>query len=317
MKIDKTQKFFCNSEIAILMATYNGEKFIAEQIESIIEQSFKDWELFIHDDGSSDNTACIINRYANEYPNKIHIISGESNGSAKKNFFYLMSVVEAKYIMFADQDDYWDNRKIEITYQKMKDTEKGKVSVPVLVFSDLMVVDSKLNVINDKMSRYQNLNMQNISFNKLIIQNIVTGCTVMINRECLIKSRVQKTECDYIIMHDWWCALVASYFGKIGYIDESLILYRQHGINSVGAKKVKSLKYIIEKLRSISSIKTSITDTQIQIKYFMKIFNIRDSVLYSYINLNDFNHLKKILFLIKNNILKSGFLRNIGFFLFV
>lgn len=315
MIYDKEKKYVASSDIAILMATYNGEKFLSKQIDSILAQSVKNWELFIHDDGSTDKTASIINKYVELYPEKIHIVSGEATGNAKSNFFYLMSVVDAKYIMFSDQDDYWLKNKIEVTFNRMKAIENGNIETPVLVFTDLKVVDSELRVISEKLSRYQNLETENTDFNKLMVQNVVTGCTVMVNRSCLIKARTFNH--DNIIMHDWWCALVASYFGKISYVNQSLMLYRQHDVNSVGAQNARSLRAIFGKLLN-NDLKSSLLKTQKQIKCFKEKYSLdSDYVIYEYSNLSKLPKLRRMKFLIQNKIYKSGFLRNLGLLFYV
>lgn len=186
--------------------------------------------------------------YTCQYPSKIHVLTGKSNGNARENFFYLMENVDSQYLMFADQDDFWKKDKVSITYSKMLALEKGDAkTLPLLAFSDLRVVDRNLKIISPRMSHYEGLKMDNIGFNRLMIQNIVTGCTVMINKKCK-EMALKCTDRDDIIMHDWWCALIASYFGKMGYVDEDLILYRQHGVNSVGAKNIHSISYVKNKL---------------------------------------------------------------------
>lgn len=306
----------CKTKIAILMATYNGAEYVGEQLDSILNQSSKNWTLYIHDDGSNDDTRNIINQYARRYPEKIVVIEGPSTGGAKTNFFYLMKEVTADYIMFSDQDDFWLPEKIEKTYAKCLELENGHLDEPVATFTDLKVVDQKLKVISEKMSSYQTLNMDNTEFNKLMIQNIVTGCTMMINRTCRDISLKCK-DYDQVIMHDWWCALVASYFGKIGYVDESLILYRQHGDNSVGAKDVHDVNYIKSKLSHADEQRKSLLNTQKQIKYFINVYGVTTPSIVEYGNFASKGKLEKISFLIKNHVWKSGLIRNLGLLWFV
>ena len=306
----------CKTKIAILMATYNGAEYVGEQLDSILNQSSENWTLYIHDDGSNDDTRNIINQYARRYPEKIVVIEGPSTGGAKTNFFYLMKEVTADYIMFSDQDDFWLPEKIEKTYAKCLELENGHLDEPVATFTDLKVVDQKLKVISEKMSSYQTLNMDNTEFNKLMIQNIVTGCTMMINRTCRDISLKCK-DYDQVIMHDWWCALVASYFGKIGYVDESLILYRQHGDNSVGSKDVHDVNYIKSKLSHADEQRKSLLNTQKQIKYFVKVYNVKTTYIIEYGAIASKGKFQKIVFLITNHVWKSGFVRNLGLLWFV
>ncbi len=304
---------YTTDKIAILMATYNGETYIDEQIESLLKQTFDQWELYVHDDASQDNTVKIIEKYSQKYPDKIHILTGAGTGNAKNNFFYLMRNVEAPYIMFCDQDDIWMEEKIEITFKHMLTIEKqlGN-SVPVLVFSDLRVVDENLNIIADRMSEYQKLNPNRIHFRDIILQSIATGCTMMLNRSCVIKS-LELRELSDIIMHDWWCSLTASYFGIMSYINASLILYRQHKNNSVGAKAVSNLNYIINKMSKGSDIKNALAMTRKQALVFAKTYKLGNSCLASeYGKLSELNKIKRLLFYVKNRIYKSGFFRNIG-----
>ena len=312
---DKALQCKAKADIAILMATYNGAEFLNEQIDSILKQSAQNWELFVHDDGSVDQTVDILNKYATQYPQKIHILPGKSTGNAKENFFYLMEKVNANYIMFADQDDFWKKDKVETTYNKMLSLENNETDIPALIFSDLRVVDRDLKTISSQMSHYQGLKMKNVTFNHLMVQNVVTGCTVMINRKCK-ETSLACLERDNVIMHDWWCALVASYFGKIGYINDTLILYRQHGVNSVGAKNIHSLKYLKEKICEDREQKESLLKSEKQIATFIKSYNIKDEYIKVYSSLYKLSKFQKIWFLIQNRVWKSGLLRNLGLIYF-
>mgnify|MGYP002625873366 CR=1 FL=1 len=307
---------FTTDKIAILMATYNGEKYIEQQINSIFQQSYSNWILYIHDDGSTDDTVNIIQKYAIQYPTKIFIINGDATGGARNNFFYMMQSVEAPYVMFCDQDDIWLKSKIEITYNKMLSIEENFGNdTPILVFSDLKVVDKDLNVIAEKMSEYQKLNPNKIQFKDILIQNITTGCTMMLNKACVQKVLLLHN-LENIIMHDWWCAMVTSYFGKLVYIDDPLVLYRQHNSNSVGAKAVTDIKYIMHKFFNSDEIRKSLELTRKQTSEFIRVYGLKDKCLASeYIDNANKNKIQRLIFYIKNNVWKSGFLRNLGLIL--
>lgn len=303
----------CVSPVAILMATYNGEEYIFEQIDSIIKQTFQDWEIFIHDDGSKDNTVNIIRQLIDIYPNKIHLLDGPSTGGAKNNFFYLMKKIDADYVMFSDQDDIWLNDKIEKTLIRMKKAEKN--GSPCLVYTDLKVVDNNLNIISEKMSIYQNFNTEKKSVGEFLCDNNVTGCTVMINRK-LKELATKVTNYEPIIMHDWWLALVAAEFGMISFVEDSTILYRQHGDNSVGAKKFGK-EYFLERLKNINDIKNRLSETRSQAAYFSKLYNLsKTDIIYQYGLVAKSNKFIRINFYRKNKIKKSGMIRNIGFYFF-
>lgn len=219
--------------IAILMSTYNGEKYLAEQIDSIINQSYQDWTLFIRDDGSTDNTNVIIDSYTKKVPKIKRIASEESNLGPAKSFMKMLQLVDAEYYMFSDQDDFWLSDKIERSLKKMMENEQNK-EVPVLVHTDLLVVDQDLNLLNRS---FWGKNLTSDVVNKYMpITNFVTGCTMFFNkaaRNCSINFVGDK-----LIMHDHWVALCAwAHQGVIFSMAEPTIKYRQHGRNVLGVFK--------------------------------------------------------------------------------
>ena len=249
--------------IDILMAAYNGERYISEQIESILSQTFTDWRLLIRDDGSTDNTPAIIEDYAAKYPGKIEIVHDDAVcRRPEKNFFELLKHAEADYVMFSDQDDYWLKYKIQITLDYIKDAELENPEKPVMVFTGLEVVDAELKSTGELMSL--EFPERRYSFRELLAGNYAAGCTQMLNRECYEgMGRFQ----EGIFMHDWWASLYASAFGVIVRVPMALILYRQHGNNSIGAGKnyprgierlIKILKNPIKKARNRIHITKSI-----------------------------------------------------------
>lgn len=298
-------------KIAILMATYNGEKYICQQIDSILSQTCKDWELYIHDDGSTDNTIAVVESYVEKYPNKIHLIDGKSTGGAKYNFFYMFGQVEAPYYMTCDQDDVWLDKKIELTYDKML-TIENKADVPCLVYTELRVVDSELNTIADTMSEYQSLDCHKRTINQFILQNSVTGCTMMVNR-ALRDKMLHITDIDNTIMHDWWAALVAAQFGKTAFIDEPTILYRQHGDNSLGALGINKLSYIVRRVWQKKQIQESMRLGRLQAREFAKTYNLpADSLAVRYAALEGKSRRVRQRFYKENDMYKTGIMRRLG-----
>lgn len=298
-------------KIAILMATYNGEKYICQQIDSILSQTCKDWELYIHDDGSTDNTVAVVESYVEKYPDKIHLIDGKSTGGAKYNFFYMFGQVEAPYYMTCDQDDVWLDKKIELTYDKMLAIE-DKADVPCLVYTELRVVDSELNTIADTMSEYQSLDCHKRTINQFILQNSVTGCTMMINR-ALRDKMLRITDIDNTIMHDWWAALVAAQFGKTAFIDEATILYRQHGDNSLGALGINKLSYIVRRVWQKNQIQESLRLGRLQAREFAKTYNLpADSLAVRYAALEGKSRRVRQRFYKENDMYKTGIMRRLG-----
>ena len=232
-------------KVDILLATYNGEKYLREQIDSILNQTHTEFRLLISDDGSTDGTIEILKEYK-EKDARIDVFFQENNLGVVKNFEFLLEKVEAKYYMFSDQDDIWKETKIEKSLNKI---EEGFD----LVYSDLEVVDENLNVtyssywklkgIYNKIKKYNN-------FESLYLNNFITGCT-MISKKELINSFMPLPNTSKFVLHDYWISLIISQNGKIAYIEEPLIKYRQHKNNKVGSKKKTDELKSIDEIRSL------------------------------------------------------------------
>ena len=219
------------AEIDILLASYNGEKYIAEQIDSILGQTFQDFRLLIRDDGSTDGTPAIIEDYARRYPGKIEIVHDDKGGgNFCRNFFELLGHAQADYVMFCDQDDYWLPFKLQIMHASMKETEQENPGKAVMVFSGLEITDEKLNSLDN----FRNLDIRRkrYSIKYLLINNCANGCVQMLNRELYTRLG---TYSETINFHDWWTSLCAAAVGVIRYVPMALIKYRQHGSNVAGA----------------------------------------------------------------------------------
>ena len=256
--------------VRILLATYNGEKYIEEMVESILSQDYTDWQLVLSDDMSKDGTPAILDQYARQYPDRItHYRSGLHFGNAQGHFLHLLSQFpDAPYIMFCDQDDVWHSDKISKTLGKMKEIEEaGK---PALVHTDLRVVDAALQEMGPSFLAYSGIRGDRIQLKQLLVQNVVTGCTTMVNRELALLSNSHKPE-GKILMHDWWLALTASALGTIGFLNEATIDYRQHGNNTVGAKNTKSPAYILKKIRN-DGVRKAMEQTYNQAETFLTCF---------------------------------------------
>lgn len=306
--------------IDILMATYNGERYIEEQLDSIIKQHDTNWRLLVRDDCSQDNTSQIIQRYQIRYPEKIFLIpSTEHSGSAMNNFFKLLDYAENEYIMFADQDDVWKSDKIALTLRKMREMEiqYGK-DIPLLVHTDLCVVDETLHTINPSIFAMQNMDYQRDKFNHLLATNIVTGCTMLFNQSLL---KLLKEKPKTAVMHDMWIALVAAAFGEIGFVNKATMLYRQHGNNANGVKEVKSLSYVIKEVARLWDVKKSLKLRYHQAEEFLKMYEgLLDeeqiNLLQEYAQLQHKNLISKAYILFKYDFKKKGFIRILGQILF-
>jgi glycosyltransferase involved in cell wall biosynthesis len=231
--------------VDILLATYQGESYLEEQLQSLMQQSYSHFHIFIRDDGSTDQTLSIIESFRQAYPDRISVIPSIQRLGVKGNFSELMGHSQAPYIMFCDQDDVWLPHKIEVTLQKMKKLEDQEgAEIPLIVHTDLQVVQADLALTAPSFWRYSNINPSLTSLNRLLVKNSVTGCAMLMNRTLL---RLAHPIPQQSMMHDWWIALVAALFGKIDYLKESTILYRQHGKNDTGAKKFSLWKAIENK----------------------------------------------------------------------
>lgn len=236
-------------KVTILMATYNGAKFIEEQIDSIINQRYTNWKLIIRDDKSSDDTIEIIKRYCTK-DSRITYVLSESNMGQTRNFNELLKLaIDSDYIMFADQDDVWKNDKIDITLEKMKSLEKIKgKDCPILVYTKLTYVNEKLEPINIK-----NANAGNEDLKTLLGYNFIWGCTMMLNKAL---RDISYPIGDKAQNHDYWIALSAALYGGIVRIDKETMLYRQHTNNVTGGVNNNS---IIKKMKNIKKLINSYT----------------------------------------------------------
>ena len=259
--------------VDIMLATYNGEKYIGELLKSLEDQTFKNWRLIVADDGSTDMTVEIIKNYAKSSNHEVEIhINRIPTGQAKANFFSMFRYVQSPYAMFCDQDDVWLEQKIEKTMNAMLEMEKVYGSaVPILIHCDLKVVSSELKIIDESFFHYSNY-AKSFSLNEQLVLNKVTGCTVMINKALLEYLLDRDFDTSKIMMHDSWIALIAQCFGKMQFIDDGLILYRQHGVNSVGAQNTRSFKYVLDKIRNTKENSLSNLSHIIEVKYFSEVY---------------------------------------------
>ena len=226
-----------DTKIAVLIATYNGEKYIEELMDSFKMQTEKNFCCYIHDDGSSDATMEKLINYKKKNDLNITILDYPPTGSAKANFISLLNHIHEPYAMFCDQDDIWECRKIEILLNQIEamEEEHGK-DCPIMVFSDLKVVDESLNVIDESFMHFTGKDPYQTNVNNLLATNVIPGCSSIMNRSLYELAR-KCSNVDNIMMHDHYVALIASCDGIINYCYTPLILYRQHDNNQLGAEQ--------------------------------------------------------------------------------
>ena len=245
-----------NYSIAILLATYNGGKYIREQLDSLFQQSCDCFHLYVRDDGSSDDTMKIVEEFRQKYPEKITILEdSQKHRGAAKSFMYLLENVDSEYFMFCDQDDIWLPEKIEKTFARMKEVEAadaGKTAqvsgtavmggtaaknVPILVATDLGIVDEQLNLLSESFNKDLKIDVFRKHPELICVRHVVTGCTMMFNRAAKLAALPMSPRAT---MHDEWVALCVHFKGGvISILDDSTILYRQHTSNTLGAEQAR------------------------------------------------------------------------------
>ncbi|MCF1431837.1 MAG: glycosyltransferase family 2 protein, partial [Shewanella sp.] len=219
----------------VLLSTYNGKAYLREQLDSILEQSEYLSKVIIRDDGSSDNTTVIIKEYQRRYPELVVFIDdGSGNMGVKESFFHLTQFATTEYMAFCDQDDIWLPEKLSTLSAFINVNELSNSASPVLIHSDLRVVDKSLNLICESFIQYLGVDGSTTNVADLLIRNTVTGCAAVVNRPLADLAFKYK---DLFKYHDECVAVVAALFESVYFIDQPLILYRQHGNNVVGAPR--------------------------------------------------------------------------------
>lgn len=208
---------------AILLSTYNGERYLRDLLDSLVQQSVQDFDLFVRDDGSRDSTLPLLASYRDRL--NLIILPSDGNIGPAKSFMRLLEHAGEKYdfYMFSDQDDWWKREKIGRASSVASERD---ASVPFLYCSALDIVDSELRLVARSSPELIPSKMNSL------VENIATGCTIGINAAArrLLLSRLPAR----YAMHDWWIYIVISFFGDIFFDRQATIKYRQHGSNVVG-----------------------------------------------------------------------------------
>lgn len=210
-----------NKRADILLSTYNGAKYLEEQLASIAAQEYADWHLIVRDDGSSDDTPNITEQFKKDNPGKVTILEGGTNIGVVSSYALLMSESDADYIFFCDQDDYWLKDKLKRQVEKLDEAE----GEPALCICGLDVTDRTMSRSFGNFYELSGFDPENIKINSLIIQNIAPGCCMGINKAL---KEIAEPVSSKAVMHDWWLMLAAFEFGKIIYMPDELMRYRRH-----------------------------------------------------------------------------------------
>lgn len=220
--------------VGIVMSTYNGERWVGEQIESIAKQTYTDWRLTVRDDGSTDKTVSILREWEAKLGERMRVVEGENIGVVK-SFEKLIETAEEDYIMMADQDDVWLEHKVETTLNKMQQEEQRHPDKGIMVFTSVWIVDEKLQ--GEGVTFFEQHKFRfpfAMLFENICVNDCVAGCTTMINRKA---REMVLPFADSAPMHDWWMTAIIARDGVLSVVEEPTMLYRQHGDNVCGVEK--------------------------------------------------------------------------------
>lgn len=306
--------------LQILLALYNGSKYLPEFLESLDAQTNQQWMLSARDDGSKDATVRIVAEYCAKRGPGNKLVPGNNVGVIR-NFSLLLENSDADYIMLADQDDVWYPSKIATSLAAIQklESENGGVDVPALVFTDLHVVDADLKLIDRSFVRSQGLlplALPSPVFRKLLTQNAAPGCTMIVNRALLRRALPVPSSA---VMHDWWLIQVAALLGVVGFVDEPTIAYRQHGSNQVGATSLSVRSVLRDLLHGGKRYKGRIRDAQGQAAALLEHHGGRMSVhnaaaVKAFATLSEHRFLARQWIAYRHRLSKAGATRNIGFY---
>lgn len=294
--------------VAILLSTYNGEKYLDVQIQSIMNQTYKDFVLYIRDDNSIDKTQTILASYARKYPNKIILLNAAENVGSTESFFILLSeAVDCEGYFFCDQDDYWYDNKVETFLQFYNSLNEDERNKPVLIHSGANVTDSNLNIDEELTVLFnKNKGQHNNDILWNVFSNDVTGCVTFINNN--MKKKCMERKPYKIIQHDWFCSMVATYYSTKYYIDDNLIEYRQHDSNSIGIRKGNVFKAFINKVVNITKRKITYPYYD-QVNALLSLLNYEDNDNYKklkdFANLSSKTKIKRVIWHIRYNFFKN------------
>lgn len=304
--------------IAIIMAVYNGETYLREQIDSLLSNTENDFVLHIFDDGSTDNSASVIHTYTEQYPTKIFYHRNAHNQGVIHNFLDGCLQVDADYYMFCDQDDVWLPDKIAHSVTAVRQAESQSPDSPIALFGDACVVDESLSQLHPSFQQMSGYHTNALDLAHLLMENKLIGCTILFNRA--LRDALTDPIPDGLRMHDWWIALIASAFGRIVYLDEPLLLYRQHTGNVVGGSSKSH--YIKDRLRHLAAQRQVLYDTCKQADVFLSVYGDRldakqKRLVSRFAALPSANWFTRRYFILRYHYLKSGFVRNLGVLLIV
>ncbi|WP_299436612.1 glycosyltransferase family 2 protein [uncultured Rhodospira sp.] len=308
--------------VDVLLATYNGEEYLVELLESIVNQDYHEFGIIARDDGSTDRTKDILEDFSSLYPDKILVVEDDRpTGSAKSNFAELLSYSKADYVLFADQDDIWLPKKIQILVDFILEHEaKWGKEVPIYVFSDTVVTDSNLNTISESYFSFKKIDTSAASsLSNVLVCPPMLGCASVINRA--LRELMLPMPVDKITGHDWWGLLVAAVFGKVLCCQTPTVLYRIHGSNSSAQKEVRLGSYI--KVRGkVKAVRRGFCLRQLQALALLERFgdhipHDKRCILSHFLSIKNDSFFLRRIKIVKGRYLYPDLIRNVAMLLFV
>jgi len=300
------------NRVCVLLSTFNGELYLEEQLSSLANQTFSEFDIIARDDGSSDDTISILQSAG------VEVVCGDENIGPQLSFIKLVQAALEKpyynYFLFCDQDDIWCDTKIETLLKAVRSSYPYQTK-PVLAFSDLIVVNYRNEEIAPSFLKLQQLDPSRVSLNQLLTQNVVTGCATLFNREmATLISSINKD----VLMHDWASAILASLYGELLFVDQPLVRYRQHNNNTIGVKKNELFDYYQLLKKLLAGEHRPLNNN---IKQALVIYDHLDKsrvdgnklqALQAFISLKEQPSIKKTYLVLKFGFLKHGLVRNLA-----
>lgn len=303
-------------QVHIVLATYNGERFLQEQMDSVLAQTYENITVEVCDDGSTDGTVAMIREYvAQDDRVKLHV--NPQNLGYVKNFLEGVKRCQAPYVMLCDQDDIWQSDKVEKTLRAMQEAEKNMVQKPVLIFTDAVNFNSETGEELGFFHETSHLDVKKVDTAHLFMENKCIGCTMMMNRA--ITPYLEELP-EEIRVHDWWLALICSHFGAIQYVPEATLRYRQHEGNQIGGSSYTG--YLKKRLAHIREQRKALLQTYRQGAAFVRVFGERMDrqqrlVADKFAGMEQTGFFGRRYRILRYGYKKSGWFRNIGLFLLV
>ncbi len=302
--------------VDILLATCNSSPYLAELVDSLLGQTFQNFRLLIHDDGSTDQTQTMIDAWIRQAPTRIQQIpSAAQRCGPRASFSRLLEASRAPLVMFCDHDDVWMPHKIQCTLDVMRAAiDRHGDQMPILVFTDLRIVDETLSLLHSSYWRCQRVNPRRLALRQQLTQNVPSGCTMMLNRPL---ADLATPIPEGAVMHDHWVSLIAAAMGRFEEVSAATLLYRQHPHNVIGVAGGSAGRLFTRARQGLGLMRSRFFRNVDQARAFLDHFRPRLDpsqirLLEAFASLDRKSALARRATLIRHRIFKSGLLRNLA-----